>query len=586
MRRLLSAFLTVATLIVVSNAFASPDIVKLSKELPADILKDASRIPDKPYFLLGIESKAGKSQWEQYLEIRKMMHSQIVQFTKAGNSLIDRAQPEYRADDTLQSTVEIAGRKVQVLYIGHRFTEDGMYALKTRFGEKNLAEFSPLYEKYKTRWAVGDKASWGISDKKWLTIRQLLSHQQFERVKQFVHEEVIRSAANENTKYFKAMKFFEKTMAKRAAVLDDPDYIKRASEPIKNTLLNTEDILPVPHVRTEDFLPDLFLFGPGSMFGGMTLIGLPQSERVVFLDMRAAMADYIRGGQSTAAHEFVHVNKYLQNFAMGAYFDVEIFAEMATGVWQADLFSYFWHPYYAHWRDLANIYFGYDTREVQQRLFPGEVIEDFSVVDINRKEFEENAMRVEAIAGEFKGFIEKLYVEFYSDPLFWSAVNTKFCDKAATLRIMFALYYEPAGLFDPKKTDVNGNVISAAVQTKEWLMKEEESGRITRLAKLAMDKTGTLREKDKKEAEESEKELPKLFNQFKCPVQSNAYLASRGEQIELASALGRMIERAKAGDGLARAMLIRATGNAFKEKQSFADLIPRVVEFLKKGVWR
>ncbi len=569
-------------------ASAEIDLVKVDaelKNLTEDERKALAKIPDKPYFLLGIENKGGKSQWEQYLEIRKMMRSKMGQFASAGNSLVDRSQPEYRADDTLQSSIEIAGRKVQVIYIGHRLTEDGMYALRTKQGERNLAEFSPLYEKYKTRWAVGKSATWGLSDDEWLAARQLLSHQQFERVKQFVHEEVVKGAVEANTKYFGAMGFFKQVMDKRAEVLVDPEYAKRAALPLGASKLNSDDILPVPYVRTEDFLPDLFIFGPGSFFGGLALVGFPQTERIAYVDMRASMMDYILGGQNTAAHEFVHVNKHLQNFVMGAYFDVEIFAEMATGVWQSDLLNYIWHPYYAHWRDLADIYFGYDVIAMQRRLFP-EGVESLGITDVNRKEFEENAKRVEEIAKEFKGFIAKLHVEFYADPLKWSAINTKFCDKAAMLRIMFALNYEPAGLFDPNKKGSDGKVVSPAVQTKEWLMKEEEAGRIARLAKLAMDKTGTVRGEDKKQAEENDKELPKLFDQFKCPVESNSYLASRQEQAELAAAVERWIERAKAGDVLARAMLIRATGSAFKEKQSFADLIPNLIKMLKREVWR
>ena len=586
-RTLLSVFLSLSVVVFSSSAFAEVDLAKLNetlKNLPAGERVELAKVPAKPYFLLDIEPKT--DQWEQFQELRKMYRTKLARFSSSGVTIIDRSQPEYRADQTLQSAITVAGRKVQILYIGHRLTEDNMYVVWTRDGEKNLAEFSPLYEKFKTRWAVGRaNASWGISDAEWSAVRQLLGHQQFERVKQYTHEDIVKRAAHNNVKYYEGFAFYKKVMDRRSEILADPDYLKRAAESLGKGILNVDDILPVPYTRTEDFLPDLFIFGPGNFLGGQAWLNLPKTERFVFVDMRAAMLDYVLGKSHTTSHEFTHANPHLQNFLMSAYFDAEVWAEMATGVWQPDLLNYMFHPYYAHWRDLAKIYYGYDTEEVQRRLFP-KSFGGSGVSDVNRKEFEENAKRVEEIAREFKGFIEKLLVEFYSDQLKWSVINTKFCDKAAALRIMFAMNYEPAGIFDPEKRDKEGKVILPSAQTKEWLLKEEEAGRIDRLAKLAMEKTGSVLESNKKKNGGDEEGLPKLFDQFKCPVDSSSFLASREEQREIAAAFKLLLERSSSGDWLATNILMRITGSALKEKQSLIDLIPKLFEMLKRGVWR
>ncbi|KKT29652.1 hypothetical protein A3G55_00970 [Candidatus Giovannonibacteria bacterium RIFCSPLOWO2_12_FULL_44_25] len=551
MKRILLLGLIAVFIIFTDNVYAELDLAKAEKVLDKFSKKEIemmASIPEKPYFLLSLEPQ--KTQWDQYQELRRMWRTKVLRYEPVGGTLIDRSAPGYRADSTLQGDVSMFGRDVHIVYLGHHFTRDGMYALWVKEGEKNLAEFSSLYEQYKVRWVNG-----AISDAEWSAVRQILGWAQFEKVKEYIQNTVARRSVEANVKYYEDFGFLKKVLDNRAKILDDPAYPTRLDEVVDfQNNLKLSDILPVPYVRPQDFVPDLFIIGPGQFQGGLAYFRLPETEGVVYVSLDSLMYEYVVGRSRITMHEFTHANPYLQNSILGAYFDLEVWDDMATGLYPATISEFLLQPYFVHWRDLVKIYFGYDTDEVLRRLYPM-TLDSVGLTDVNREGFEKNAERVEKITKELKGFVEKFLVEFYTEQFFWSAVNVKFCDNAAALRINFALNYEPAGLFDPDKKDKDGKVIPPEVQTREWLMREEEAGRIDRLAEEAMKQTGSK--------VKLENDMPKLFSaqDAKCPADSKLLLLPKKEQAEAKKMLEKLWEDAKQGDFVARLFLRRATGN-------------------------
>lgn len=556
-------------LILVMSLFAidakALDVAGTYKELLAagflaDVVKEVSKIPDRSHFLLGLERKYTK--WDQLQEVRKMYLTVGKYYQPAGSTLIDKQASEYNADNTLQETITVEGKKVQIIYMGYHEI-NGMTVIWTKLGEKNLAEFSPAYEKYKAKWAFGI-----ISDLQWSLIQKLMGWAQFEAVKSYIHS-VVTESAQENTSYYKSFNFVKRVTEARIGALGDPDYAQRLNDKVNGSDIKVGEIIPAPRVEISDFLPNIFFFGLGKFDGGVTYWKVSGSEQIVYVNMQSLMHDYILGNHNITRHEFTHNNSYLQNLVNGMYFDLETWAEMASGLLEPEPLMYLKHPYYGHWRDLVKIYFGYDSDEVRRRIFP-EGLSRIGVVDINRKEFEANAEKIEAISKEMKKFVEDLLIDFYADPFFWIAVNTKFCDNAAVLRIKFALKYEPAGLFDQNKKDKDGKVIPPSVQTKLWLLREEESGKLDRLAAYAMKNTGTKSNLDPGQ------ELSKFSGgDLKCPVSSLVFLMSSKEREEISNALERLINQAKAGNGLAKHMLMRIFGNP--------DLLPLLNQNRKRG---
>lgn len=551
------------TFITASSALASSDIDKLSKELPINIFKDASRIPDKPHFLLGLEPKT--DEWEAYLEMRKVFQTKDLFYGKNGSGVIDKSNADYRASGNTEiaDIAIIESKKITIVYTHHHLLKSGMYVFWSHAGEKNLAEFSPLYKKYEIQWGMGK-----ITDSQWQDVQRVMGWAQFEAVKNFLHE-VVRSAARKDVKdYTDEMKLTAGVLEARAKLLDDPDYAKRLDDAVPSTNgLKVRDIIPVPLTRVQDFLPDLIVMGPKGFYGGFTNWGTPGSEHVVFLDMLGLALRYV-SGWPLAEHEFIHANPYLQGTPLAFYFDVEMWTALTTDL-DDDFTEFLFHPYLFVVRDMVRTFFGYDFEEVKRKIWPTGAL---GARDIREKEFRANAAVVKNIRAELLKFVKDpkdgIMVRFYSDPYFWLAVNTKYCDTSAVWRILFALRYEAAGLYDPEKKDKNGNAISPVIQTKDWLMKEEESGRIKELADKALKKTGDPTEFGKKMAQAK---VFDLGGAAICPVDARYFFMNEKEKQNFTNMVSTLIDRAKNGDFEAKIMLLRIFGgNSFLPNASVA----------------
>lgn len=555
MKRLLSAFSVVFALTVSSGAFAASDLdmARLAKELPADVFKNASEIPAKPHFLLGLEPKT--DEWEAYLEMRKVFKTKDLFYGKNDSGIIDKSSPDYRAagNTEISEVVTVEGKKINIFYTHHHLTSDGMFVFWSRTGPKNLAEFSPFYRKYEIQWGIGK-----LTDSQWRDVQRVMGFAQFEAVKNFLHE-VIRSAVKKDVKDYAEINLTAGVLDSRAKLLDDPDYAKRLDDAVLGAGgLKVRDIIPVPLTRVEDFLPDLIIMGPKGIYGGFANWKTPESERIVFLDMLGLALRYV-SSWPLAEHEFVHTNPYLQGTPLTFYFDVEMWAALTTDL-DDDFTEFLFHPYLSVVRDMARTFFGYDFEEVKRRVWPTGAL---GADDIREKEFRANAAEVKKIRVELLKFVKDpkdgLMAQFYRDPYFWIAVNTKYCDTSAAWRILFALRYEPAGLYDPEKKDKDGNAISPVLQTKSWLMKEEESGRIKDLADKAMKKTGEQTELGKKFVE------AKVFDASgtaACPVDAKFFFMNEKEKQKFTDTILTLASRAKNGDFEAKVLLLRIFGTA------------------------
>ncbi len=534
-----------------SEVRADPDITKILSSISADLLGEVGKIPDRPHFVLGLEPK--DDEWEQYLEMRKVFQIKDLFYGKVGSGLIDKSRENYAASGNteLAETITISGKSIRILYTHHHVLSDGMYTFWSRMGEKNLAEFSPLYRKYEVRWALGN-----FTDEEWKDIQRVMGWAQFEAVKEFVHQ-MVQSGLQKNVKDYRDINLTEEVLAARSILLDDPQYRDHLDDPVPGTPeLKIRDIIPVPLTRVEDFLPDLLIVGPKGFYGGFANWKTPGTERIVFLDLLGLALDYVAKRYHLVAHEFVHTNPYLQGLPLGFYYDIEMWADLTTHL-EGDLSGFLFHPYLAVVRDTVRTYFGYDFEEASRRIFPN----GFGVRDIREAEFRFHAAEVKKIQQELMRFIsdpkDGLMVMFYRDPYYWFAVNTKFCDTAAVWRILFALHYESAGLFDSEKKGKDGEVISPALQTTEWLMKEEEAGRIKLLAQKAIKKTG-----EKIELASNISKAQDTKGISKCPVHSRSFLMTESEQKSFRDIVEPLITRAEHRDEEARILLMRIFGGS------------------------
>lgn len=544
--KVLMVFCAAMLMLSASFAYAGFDIKQVSKELSLDTFKEVSQIPDKPHFYLGLEPKS--DPWEQNLELRKLWQTKDLMYSKNGLGLADKSNADLRipANTEILEEIVVGGKTLRVFYTHHHYARDGMYYFWGKTGEKNLAEFSPIYKKYEAQWGVGR-----INGKEWNAIQRVLGWAQFEAIRIAVRD-AIEGGLKKNLKDYRDINLTSGVIDARVELLDDPSYKDRLDEVVPGTSLRVRDILRVPLTRPEDFLPDLIIVGPRGVYGGFTNVMTPDTEKIVFLDLLGLAWGYVTKSDMLPAHEFTHANPYLQGWPLGFYFDVEMWAALMTDL-DYDFTTYLFHPYLSVIRDSVRTTFGYDFEEVVRRTWPTTGASWYR--DVREKEFRAHAAEVDKIRAELLRFIKEpktgLLAMFYRDPYYWLAVNTKYCDTAAAWRIMFALRYQPAGLFDPDRKDKSGVTISPAVQTQEWLAKEEESGRIKRLAEAAMRKTG--------DPSEFAKKMTKVADSgnMKCPVDSRFFFMNKKEREGFTTIVEPLIEQARQGNVEARVLLMR-----------------------------
>ncbi|OGF61403.1 hypothetical protein A2662_03565 [Candidatus Giovannonibacteria bacterium RIFCSPHIGHO2_01_FULL_45_33] len=531
------------------QALLGLNVGELRARLPKDVFEEASKIPDKAHYLLGLEPS--NDEFEQYLQMRKFSRTRELIYGKNYPGVIDRSSPDYRlqGERSLQSILELHGKKMRILYTHHVFTEESMYTYWSKMGEKNLAEFSPVYQKYLVRWADGK-----LSDVQWKDVQRLMGWAQFEAVKENVVVGTIAKALKKDVADYAKINLTEGVLKARREILADPNYGDKLETPLAGPgNLKVKDILPLPYSKAEDFMPDVFIMGPFSFGMGFANFKTLETQRIAAVDIIGLMYDYVTGSPNITAHEFVHSNPTLQSTPLDFYFDLEMFANFTT----SEMMGFLFHPYDAVLRDEVDTFWGYDAKEAIKKIFPGEFL---AVRELNRSEFMKQRDAIKKIQAELLDFLtnpkDGFLVRFYSDPYYWITVNTKMCDTAGAFRLMFAQRYEPAGLFDPEKKDKDGNVIPPSLQTKAWLEREEESGRIALLAKKAMEKTGKM----SKFGEELSK-VQDLSGTATCPVHSRFFLMAKTEENEFLSVVRPIVESAKKGDADARFLLLRIFGS-------------------------
>lgn len=504
------------------------DFLKPNPQLPKEIYA----IPEKPHYLLGI-NHIPESGYSRLMELRKVWQMKDVFYGYNGAIYIDKSVEQlglHKNDNYLQLTsdIEVAGKKIFVIYPYHLLSDsvNKEFIYMSPLGPKNLAEFSPLYEKYKVQWAIGQ-----ISDKKWTEIKRVLGWAQFEAVKQHLYGCVGKAVVWDVKKFYG---FADKVVKKQQELLADPDYAKKISQSVSELNgFKVGDLMLIPSTEPQDFLPDTLVFGPLTGAWGIANWKIIGSERIVFYDIIGAAYDFIKGEPLVLSHEFTHTNPYLQNTPVDLYFNVEMWTALTNDL--ADDLMYFNHPYLYVVADEVHTYFGYNAEEAISRIWPSRFV---SLRDFNRKAYEENIKMVQQIRSALEGFIIEVFMPtFYADTYFWNTINTKWCDTAAAWRIMMAFYFEPAIIFDSKKTDEAGKIIPGSVQTKQWLAEQEAAGKIQKLAEEAMKKTGELT----KLGQEMSK-IEDYQGLIKCPSDSGFYSMPPKKQKEIIGILEQMMK--------------------------------------------
>jgi hypothetical protein len=206
--------------------------------------------------------------------------------------------------------------------------------------------------------------------------------------------------------------------------------------------------LPKP-MRESDFIPrELHLGYNTSLHGILGVTWL--NTGIIYYNPEARMIDYISETPAVMGHEMVHVNVNLEKFPMSQIFDAEFMAclpEMIVWENQTDLPD---HGYLEELRELDEIYYSFDFKQMEKDIFKYD-LEGNTVYDIPKYKYYYDQLQV--IKKENLNFFQHVAIpEFYSDPIWWGAVNKIRGDDNSVFRITMALHYNPTLLGGSQKT--------------------------------------------------------------------------------------------------------------------------------------
>ena len=539
-----------------------PVFASYKKRLPKAIYDEVTKVPAQPHFLRGFKRETDEVR--QYTESYRFFSTEARMGTEGGFGLIDKSLPGYQLPSGVTSITtkwqyKGQGKVVTVLYPNHHRREaDGMYTFWSRkWGEVNMATYSPLYAKYEVRSKVMGST---ITSEQWKDIQVLLGWSEFKAIQNFTEASVtegLEAAVDDFGP--KGMDLTNRVIARRSELLKDPDYAKRWNAKIAGTKMTMNDLLPVPITTPDYFLPDLLIVPPSKFIGGwVNGFKVKDSERVMMLALDGLAAQYIEGF-ILVKHEMTHTNPTLQGIPSSLYFDVEVYAASVSNL-NEGVMSYLLHPYMGIYNEMGYAYFGYDAEAAVKKIFPPA----FTVSNFDEREFRKHIEIMNVIRPELQDLVRNrddgLMVQYYTDPDFANAVNMKYCDTAAFLRLAFAMRYKPAGIFDPTKVDSDGKVIPAEVQTAQWLDQERESGRIARLATRAMGATGSRSKKGDELMKITKAE--DMNGMATCPVDSRLFGKTEDEIKQYVSILNDLKRESLAGNTLAELLFERVLDNS------------------------
>lgn len=274
-------------------------------------------------------------------------------------------------------------------------------------------------------------------------------------------QHVVREAAQDDYDYYS--KTYQLALDARAKKLGIP--VKELEAQLDESMPDRKDVtyrefnsLPKPS-KVSDFVPRELHLGYNIPLGGILGVTWLNSG-VIYYNPDARLVDFLTGKPKVMAHEMVHGNINIQKFPMSEAFDVENLASIPEGLWaenQLDLPS---HGYFADLREIDEIYFSFDFDQMKKDTFKFDFAGNLV---IDEKAYRYYYAQLDTIKKENLDFFQNVTIpEYYSDPLWWGAVNNIRGDKNSVFRMTMALHYNPT-------------ILGGAKPTLDWLESNRET---------------------------------------------------------------------------------------------------------------
>lgn len=194
---------------------------------------------------------------------------------------------------------------------------------------------------------------------------------------------------------------------------------------------------------------------------------------IVYYTPVAIIRDYLMDSPVVLAHELVHTNRKLQGVPLVWGFDAETMASVPDMLVASDYLDLQQHSYASNFRELIWVYFRFDFEQAQKEIVKNILVGN---LQIDRQKFDEYSQKLEVAKAELRNAFKKVMAEFYSAPVWWTALNDKLADNNSVFRIMMASMYNPT-------------LLGGEEATIKWLKSNEY--KIKRWSNEAWDKSGS-----------------------------------------------------------------------------------------------
>lgn len=161
---------------------------------------------------------------------------------------------------------------------------------------------------------------------------------------------------------------------------------------------------------------------------------------IVYYTPVAMIRDYLMDAPVVLAHEFVHTNKNLQGIPLVWGFDAETVASVPDMLVTNDYTDLWFHGYAENFRELIWVYFRFDFTQARKEVVRFPMVGNLRIDPVK---FDEYSQKLEVAKAELRQAFKRVMAEFYSTPVWWTAMNDKLVDDNSVFRVMMASMYNP-----------------------------------------------------------------------------------------------------------------------------------------------
>lgn len=288
--------------------------------------------------------------------------------------------------------------------------------------------------------------------------QEFISQEELDRRVNSLKNLAVIAAKNDDAFY---QKILARAVSARAAKLgiSEKELVAQLDEKVPGYDITFRELhrLPKPSKYT-DFIPRELHLGYNPPLQG--ILGVTWlNTGVIYYNPNAWMVDYVLTKPVIMQHEMVHGNINVEKFPMSEAFDVELMADMPIVLYPENTVNFQSHGYAKDLREFAEIYFGFDWDQYENDVvkfnFEGNVVYDDEKYVYYYKQLAQ-------VKAEMLKFFEEVTIpEFYSDPVWWAAVNDIRGDNNSVFRMTLALHYNPT-------------ILGGAAKTMDWLNAHSE----------------------------------------------------------------------------------------------------------------